>query len=81
MDNRLSTLCPVCGYDGLENGSVDCEICPCCGTEFGYSDSGRTHEQLRNRWITQYDSLWWSLYTLPPLGWSAAQQLRTSGYI
>jgi hypothetical protein len=34
--------CPVCGLDGLqEPGDAEFasfEICPCCGTEFGYDD-------------------------------------------
>lgn len=37
-------ICPVCGYDDLdegpftEGGYPTYEICPCCGYEFGYDD-------------------------------------------
>ncbi len=32
-------ICPICGYDGLEE-KPDCsyEICPCCGYEFGSNE-------------------------------------------
>ena len=75
-----NNLCPVCGYDDLEDGAVSGEICSCCGTEFGYSDHLRSHEQLRQRWINQKFACWWSPYTPMPSGWSAVLQLRNIGY-
>lgn len=36
--------CPVCGYVGLDEPAYDthgygsCEICSCCGFEYGYSE-------------------------------------------
>ena len=56
MSERGST-CPVCGYQHLSqppydgHGCASFDICPCCGTEFGYDDSSATHEVLRRRWI------------------------------
>ena len=60
--------CPVCRYDGLATppyyqdawGSPSWDICPCCGTHFGYHDAAAKsdatkraliHERLRQRWI------------------------------
>lgn len=50
--------CRVCGY-GLssppwgEDGSTPTwEICPCCGTEFGYEDcTPASARRKRNQWI------------------------------
>jgi len=42
---HLLKICPVCGYDKLEEvpydeyGYPSHEICSCCGYEFGYTDS------------------------------------------
>jgi hypothetical protein len=69
-------FCPVCGYDGLEDGTALGEICSSCGTEFGYSDFKRSHEQLRQLWINQKLARWWSQYTPKPANWSAQNQLR-----
>lgn len=43
--------CPVCCYAKLPAGSIYHEICPQCGTEFGYNDAFRSHQELRRRWI------------------------------
>jgi hypothetical protein len=51
-------ICPICGYDGLEeppyseDGEPSFEICDCCGNEFGYDDiaCGKTIEDLRRKW-------------------------------
>lgn len=52
-----NNICPVCGYLGCL--IEDWHICPCCGTEFGYDDAGRTHAELRRRWIDG-GMKWWS---------------------
>ena len=75
-----NNFCPVCGYDGLEDGVVSGEICSSCGTEFGYSDFQRTHEELRQKWIGKNHAQWWSRYTPVPSGWSPVNQLRNIGY-
>lgn len=54
-----SNICPVCGYDSLEeapydiNGNPSYTICPCCGFEFGFDDSskGYTFTKYREKWI------------------------------
>jgi hypothetical protein len=71
--------CPVCGYAGLEIPPSMGEICPCCGTEFGYSDFTRTHAQLRSRWVLENQARWWSNYDNPPPGWHPLAQLLGSG--
>ena len=73
--------CPVCGYNNLDEAPYDnfgCpsyEICPCCGVEFGYDDSGKSHELLRDNWIRN-GFKWFSKYNKPPKGWSPVKQLK-----
>ena len=62
MHNNNFYICPICGYDKLEeapyntNGGGSFDICPCCGQEFGYQviDPNRDFERLviqRNNWV------------------------------
>ena len=73
-------LCPVCGYDDLDEAprdELDCasfEICPCCGTQFGYDDAARDHASLRDEWVGT-GMAWWSRSHKPPIGWDPAEQL------
>jgi hypothetical protein len=79
--------CPVCGYASLQapawsGDSPSYEICPCCGTEFGYDDFATTeddrktrHLELRASWIERGCS-WWSAGLDPPEGWDPTAQLR-----
>lgn len=64
--NRMKYTCPVCDYpDLVEEPYFSYEICPCCGTEFGYDDfikdhnsrsvadqvvRAECHKQLRIKW-------------------------------
>ena len=52
----------------------DWNICPSCGTEFGYEDVGRSYEELRVAWQAR-GANWWSQVELPPPGWNATIQL------
>ncbi len=78
--------CPVCGYKGLEappyesSGSPSFEICPSCGTEFGYDDFETDHATLRNNWI-QSGAKWWNPSTPPPPNWNPYEQLKTAALI
>jgi len=56
--------CPVCEYTKLEVPPENHEICPSCGTEFGFDDFDTTHEMLRFDWICQ-GKPWWST-AIPP---------------
>ncbi len=69
--------CPVCGYY-MEDPPRDYNICPSCGTEFGYHDAGRTHEELRNIWIKS-GAEWWSPVDRKPERWNAYIQLLRAG--
>jgi hypothetical protein len=76
--------CPACGFEGLgeppwdESGNPSYDICPCCGMQFGYYDSGRREELFyagwRVRWLVE-GGRWWSKGTKPPPGWSAEAQV------
>ena len=78
--------CPVCGYGGLTeeawtDGNPSDEICPSCGTQFGYDDAAgapgdsrrAAHRRLRERWVASGCS--WSSRRPVPEGWDPAGQL------
>ena len=49
-------VCPVCSFGDATSAPYDAdawyqEICPCCGTQFGYDDATRPHAVLRENWI------------------------------
>lgn len=66
-------FCPVCGYR-LPFAPADHHICPSCGTEFGYDDSGVSHEQLRERWMRSGPK-WWSPVDARPSNWDPREQM------
>lgn len=73
-------MCPVCGFGRLSEppydqyGCASFDICPCCGTEFGYDDSKVAHEKLRKSWLAD-GAPWKSRTTEPPVNWNAIEQL------
>lgn len=72
------TRCPVCGF--LGEPPEDHSICPCCGTQFAYHDSGPLpklvyHLKLRRIWVDT-GMKWWSKVHNPPIGWDPQAQLR-----
>ena len=80
-------LCPVCGFADLfdvpwENGVPSDEICPSCGTHFGYDDvaggdAGRREHvwrELRQRW-RDGGCHWFSVGRPAPPGWDPHAQL------
>ncbi len=79
--------CPVCGFPQLSdepwnsNNSPSDEICPSCGTHFGYDDAGpglgaraELHRELRSIWIAN-GCKWWSSRPAPP-DWNPQVQLE-----
>lgn len=76
-------LCPVCGYDALDDAAYDddaapsFEICSSCGFQFGVSDlnDGFTFEKWRNRWIRD-GCPWQSIGVPEPEGWNPREQLK-----
>lgn len=71
--------CPVCGYDSLRRSPVDDLICPSCGTQFGYTDAARSHDELRRIWIAG-GKRWFSNATPQPPAWNATIQLERAGF-
>ena len=72
--------CPVCGYNHLEDPPMDDEICPSCGTQFGYHDHKKTHQQLRLLWIKKR-APWHSKVDTKPVNWNPIRQLRVEGFL
>ena len=80
----MRNVCPVCGYDQLEDpprsteGGGSYEICQSCGFEFGVTDDdlGYTYEQWRSEWVE--DGMPWRSEGIeePPLYWDPEAQLR-----
>jgi len=66
-------VCPVCGYL-LPYPPSDFHICPSCGTEFGYDDSGASYDELRAQWLATGPS-WWSPVDPQPDNWNPYMQL------
>jgi hypothetical protein len=76
----IKYICPVCGFDGMTQSAANWNICPCCYTEFEYSDSGkRTHDELRQWWIKD-DCKWHSKYRPQPSNWNIEKQLLNVPY-
>ncbi len=77
-------VCPVCGFRGLaepprdQYGCASFEICPCCGTEFGYDDATRSAASLRDSWLAA-GGPWRSKSVAPPPGWTPERQLKEAG--
>lgn len=83
-----TSTCPVCGFGGLyeppwDNDAASHEICPSCGTHFGFDDAAGgkadervlAHRTLREKWI-EAGSPWFSRDRRQPDGWDALEQLR-----
>ncbi len=69
----MTNLCPVCGYP-LDFPASDNNICPSCGTEFGYSDLARNHRELRANWL-EAGAPWFDTLTGPPPDWNPYLQI------
>ncbi|PST17389.1 hypothetical protein C7U60_20185 [Mesorhizobium plurifarium] len=84
MVSKLAFPCPVCGYPHLDEPPYDStgcptyNICPCCGTEFGYDDASVSHNVLRSQWINR-GMTWWSKHVDPPKDWDPNTQLSDAG--
>jgi hypothetical protein len=71
--------CPVCGYPNLQELPEDSfEICPSCGTEFGYQDATSSHAELRRRWMKR-GAQWHSRSVQRPQDWDAKRQVMKAG--
>jgi hypothetical protein len=68
-------MCPVCGFDRLEDPPSNYSICPSCGTEFEYDDVRMTKADLRRAWV-EGGYKWWSKLEQPPARWNPERQLE-----
>lgn len=72
--------CPVCAYPDMTEPVQEGNICPSCGTEFGYDDDlGVTYQQLRQLWVDG-GMPWFSRATRMPTDWDPFLQLVEAGY-
>jgi hypothetical protein len=76
--------CPVCGYPDLPEPPLDMsyEICPSCGTEFGYTDFAiseaertRIRQQLFVRWWRGGRPAWHANWMRQPREWNPRKQV------
>lgn len=75
MSSAESFTCLVCGYPGMEDRPQDENICPCCATQFGYSDHGTSHKALREAWV-EAGMPWRSPFSPVALDWNPVLQLQ-----
>jgi hypothetical protein len=88
LSNTLH-ICPVCGYtldfEPWDEESPSDEICPSCGTQFGYTDAIRfrgsdteikaRYYELRQKWIDA-GMIWDKGRSTPPPNWDPEKQLK-----
>lgn len=77
--HRNDNHCRVCGYELLEppwgndGRSPTWDICPCCGTEFGYEDcTPESARKMRQEWISNGKK--WFDETKMPKDWDFDHQ-------
>ncbi|MDR2092390.1 MAG: hypothetical protein LBP58_03595, partial [Azoarcus sp.] len=75
-----NNYCRVCGYKltdpswGIDGNSPTWEICPCCGTEFGYEDCTlMSVRKRREEWILK-GKKWFDIQKMP-INWDCNIQL------
>jgi hypothetical protein len=72
-------ICPVCGYGYLDEDAMNHDVCPSCGTEFGYDDIGMSHEELRKEWLSS-GGKWFDRSISPPSHWDPWNQVIAAFY-
>ena len=75
MPVSVNAQCPVCGFAELREPPRDFLICPCCLTEFGYSDFDQSHDELRSKWISA-GMPWRGEWEAPPPDWDPLARYR-----
>lgn len=73
-------MCPVCGYDRMNEPPENHVICPSCGTHFDYHDVGVSHEELRDLWLAE-GAQWFSPVRQQPPRWDPFVQLVRAGLL
>lgn len=78
----MTYFCPVCAFGELTEGPANFNVCPCCGTEFGYTDASIDHHHLRMRWIQNGAQWFASSEEWPcPQDWNPFIQLAAGGLV
>ena len=81
-------ICPICGYDGLEEppydeiGEASLEICPCCSFKYGFDDNNlwETFESFREKWFA--NNLDFADKNKKQKNWNVIKQLNNlSGFL
>lgn len=81
--NNERFICPVCGFDGLEEKALDnetwkdyytYEVCPCCDTEFGFDNYKFSYSTLRTNWFKNGASF--KYLEDKPEDWNLENQLK-----
>jgi len=75
-------ICPVCGYNRLEENPLEMseEICLSCRFQFGYSFAeGYAFETWRKKWIEE-GMRWSGIVVKPPTDWTPEIQLKNLEY-
>jgi len=77
--HKRDNYCRVCGYElndppwGDDGCSPTWDICPCCGTEFGYEDcTPASARKTRAKWISNGKK--WFDASKKPADWSFDRQ-------
>ena len=65
----------------MDEPPIDHAICACCGTQFGYDDTTKTYQRLRNEWLSR-GGYWFDPddEAYPKSGWNAWDQLDLAGF-
>lgn len=73
--------CPVCAYPDMKRPVEEGNLCPCCGTEFGYDDGvlEQSHREIRDKWVAD-GAEWFSNTTAPPYRFDGIIQLTLAGF-
>src|SRR5215204_4460331 len=71
--------CPVCAYSLMPYAADEGNICPCCGTEFGYDDALVSFRAVRDQWVANHTP-WFSPLDEPPPLWNGVVQLILADY-
>ena len=72
-------MCPVCAYRFLSDDALNHDVCPSCGTEFGYDDVAQSHESLRMEWLGN-SGPWFDRSVGPPADWDPVAQVMAAFY-
>lgn len=77
--HKKDSYCRVCGFEspflpwGADGKSPSWEICPCCGTEFGYEDcSVQSARKKRAEWVK--NGMKWFKERARPENWNFDDQ-------